>query len=236
MGKPIRELLRRTLFHKKGNLINLDAPYPVMVKLLHGRNVHGILDAGASDGRISKRLLRLFPTATAYLFEPNPAYQSRLEALAQRDQRFKPFPFALLDREGDLTYYETESLGDCSLLKPSEQQPKRVSTVPAVTLDAWSQEQGNPPIEILKFDIQGAELSALRGGPQMLDRSVLLVYCEIWFNRVRGYEGGCLFGDVDLFLRDHGFELYNIYAPKSDDNDMLLWGNAIYYHRERIGH
>ena len=233
MGKPLRDLMRRTLFRNKSNLISLDSPYPTMARLLRDRTVHGILDAGASDGRISKRLIRLFPNATAYLFEPNPAYAPALRTLSQEDRRYQPFTCALADREGDLTFYETEALGGCSLFKPMDQETTRVSTVPTVTIDGWSESQGWPPLELLKFDIQGGELSALKGGQQVLDGSVLLVYCEVWFNRV--YEGAAVFSEVDLFLRDHGFELYNFYSPKCDENDMLLWGNAIYRHRQKLG-
>jgi len=232
MAKLLRDLVRRTLFKKKDNLISLDSPYPIMAHLLKGRKINGILDAGASDGRISKRLIRLFPKATAYLFEPNPAYAQALKSLSQQDHRYQPFNCALAEQPGELTYYETETLGCCSLFKPLDQQTKRVSTVPAVTLDAWSQAHGAPPIELFKFDIQGGELSALKGSRQVLDQSVLLVYCEVWFNRV--YEGGAIFSEIDLFFREHGFELYNLFSPKSDPNDMLLWGNAIYWHRQKL--
>lgn len=234
MGKPFRDLLRRTLFIKKGNLISLDSPYATIRHLLSGQTVNGILDAGASDGRISKRLIRLFPEAIAYLFEPNPAYAPALKALSQQDRRYQPFTCAVSDREGQLTYYETESLGCCSLFQPLHEQAKRVSTVPAITIDAWSHSHGQPSIELMKFDIQGAELSALEGGRQVLDRSVLLVYCEVWFNRV--YEGGAIFSEIDLLLRSHGFELHNFYSPKSDDRDALRWANAIYWHRGKLDH
>lgn len=233
MGKPIRELIRRTFFSKKGNLINLDSPFPIMGKLLGHKTINGILDAGASDGRISKRLIRLFPSATAYLFEPNPAYQQPLEDLAKADERYKPFAYALSDQQGELTYYETESLGCCSLLKPMDRHTTKVSSVSAVTIDAWSRSQGNPPIELLKFDIQGGELSALKGGRTVLEESALMVYCEVWFNCL--YAEGPVFSEIDLLLREHGFELYNLYSPKSDHNDMLIWANAIYWHRGKLG-
>jgi len=233
MGKPLRDLLRRTLFRAQGSLVSLDSPYPIIKRLLRGHTVHGILDAGASDGRISKRLIRLFPEATAYLFEPNPAYDAALKTLSQGDPRYQPFGCALSDRQGQMEYYETESLGGCSLFKPLDQPSTRVSTVPAVTIDAWAQSQGDPPIELMKFDIQGGELAALRGGSEVLDRSVLLIYIEVWFNRV--YENGAILHEVDSQLRGHGFELYNFFSPKSDEDDVLLWGNAIYWHRKKLG-
>ncbi len=233
MGKPVRDLLRRTLYRGKGNLVTLDSPYPIIHRLLKGHRVNGILDAGASDGRVAKRFTRLFPDATAYLFEPNPAYRDALVTLADHDARYKPFHCALSDRRDELTYYETESLGGCSLFKPVDEQAKRVSTVPATTIDQWSREQGDPPIELMKFDIQGAELAALRGGERVLETSVLMIYIEVWFNRV--YEGGAIFSEVDLLLRERGFELYNLFSPKSDGDDVLLWGNAIYWNRKKLG-
>lgn len=238
----IRRLLRRVLWGKHGNLASLDDPWKIIPSLLAGQAVTTLVDAGASDGRITRRLLRAFPQATAYLFEPNPAYAQALREYADRDRRVKPQLLALADRQGELEFYETASRGSCSLLKPSQhlldhfpQQAsvRRVTRVPAVRLDDWARQCRLPGIEVVKLDIQGAELAACRGGREVLGQSTLLIYTEVCFHRL--YEGGAVFGELDQFLRELGFALYSLYKPKSDARGFLSWANALYLHAGRLG-
>ncbi|MFG0250393.1 MAG: hypothetical protein ACF8OB_16025, partial [Phycisphaeraceae bacterium JB051] len=79
MAKLFREFLRHTLYRGKGNLYTLDDPYRTISKLLDGQDITGIVDAGASDGRVSERFAKRFPKADIYQFEPNPIYRETLE-------------------------------------------------------------------------------------------------------------------------------------------------------------
>jgi len=242
MAKVLWSLLRKTAFKKKGNLVSLDDHYPVMKKLLAGHKVNGILDAGASNGRITGKFLKVFPEAKAYAFEPQPMYREGLTALAKQDTRISPQFLALGEQKGQLELQITESAGCTSLFKPSERMQKmypdeaavkETAMVDVVTIDDWRKQQGNPGIEVMKFDIQGGELAALRGANNTLRESTLLVYTEILFNPL--YEGGALYSEIDLCLREAGFMLYNMYKPKTDDKGMLMWSNAIFVHTQRLG-
>lgn len=222
--------------------MGLDDPYAVMAWLLRARRVNGILDAGASNGRVARRLLRSFPQALAYAFEPNPAYRAILDRAAKSEPRLRPQFLALSDTEGKVELKITRSAGSSSVFAPTVRlrrfdpegsQVANTKLVPAVTLDSWAERQGNPLIEVLKLDIQGAELRALRGGKQLLARSVLLVYTEVLFNPL--YEGGALYSDLDLELRRSGFVIYDVYKPHYSENRLLLWANAIFVHAERLG-
>jgi FkbM family methyltransferase len=235
VSNRLSTFLKKKLFGGKRNLISLDEPYAVMARLLKGAAVAGILDAGASNGHISERLLGWFPRATAYAFEPNPLYARTLQDLMRRDPRIRPQFAALSDRVGRDRLHIMESPGATSLLKPAERLKdvaptgsavKTVSEVDVVTIDEWAARNGNPSIELMKFDIQGAELKALRGAERMLRESTLLVYTEIWFNAV--YDGSPLYSEIDAFLRTQGFALYDIYKPKYDPHGLLVWADAIF--------
>lgn len=235
MSNRLSSFLKKKLFGGQRNLVSLDEPYAVMARLLKRSAVTGILDAGASNGHISERLLGWFPRATAYAFEPNPLYAQTLQDLAERDPRFRPHFAALSDRVGRDRLHITESPGTVSLLKPTERLKDLVSTgaaiktisdVEIVTLDEWAVRNGNPSIELMKFDIQGAELKALRGAERMLRESTLLVYTEVWFNAM--YDGSPLYGEIDAFLRTQGFALYDIYKPKYDPHGLLTWADAMF--------
>jgi FkbM family methyltransferase len=237
----LSSFLKKKLFGRQRNLVSLDEPYAVMARLLKRSAVTGILDAGASNGHISERLLGWFPNAAAYAFEPNPLYARTLQDLARRDPRIRPQFAALSDRGGRDCLNIMESPGATSLLKPAERfnemvpvgaAIQSVSEVDVVTLDEWAGRNGNPSIELMKFDIQGAELKALQGAERMLRESTLLVYTEIWFNAV--YDGSPLYGAIDAFLRTQGFALYDMYKPKYDPHGLLMSVDAIFLNLAKV--
>ncbi len=241
MANLFKLLLRHTLFAKSGSLVALEDPYTVIANLLRGHQVRGLLDAGASNGRISRRLLRLFPDAQAYAFEPNPLYEEMLKQYAREDPRFHPQFLALSDEEADIRLLVMKSPGTTSMFVPSKRlkamYPKEtditsVETIKAVTIDSWVEHNDNPDIQLMKFDIQGAELRALRGATRVLQTSTLLVYTEVFLNPL--YDGGAIFSEIDLCLRDSGFLFYTILKPRCDKSGLMIQGNAIFVHAERL--
>lgn len=242
MANRVSSFIKKKLLGKDKNLISLDEPYEVMRCLLKGHDITGIIDAGASDGRISKRLLRKFPAAHAYAFEPNRLYFDSLQQCRKENPRFHPYFLALSDHEGNADLHITRSPGNTSLFVPGrrlkEIDPQgsaveKSEKVQIVTIDNWAKRNENPAIQVMKFDIQGGELKALRGATRMLECSTLLVYTEIWFNCP--YEDGAIYSEIDLFFRKNGFVLYDIYKPKYNSNRLIMWGNAIFLNAERLG-
>ncbi|MCW3005228.1 MAG: methyltransferase FkbM family [Conexibacter sp.] len=61
---------------------------------------------------------------------------------------------------------------------------------------------GLPDLDFLKMDIQGAELQALRGGEARL-AGCAMIHLEVSF--VPLYEGQPGFGEIDVWMRGHGF-------------------------------
>ncbi len=241
MSNRFSAFIKKRVVGKNQNLVSLDEPFVVMERLLKGHRITGILDAGASNGSVSRWLLEHFPEATAYGFEPNPMYVEKLTEYASEEPRFKPQYFALSDREGTADLHVTESPGITSLFSRAKSLEaydakgstvKRVEKVKVVTIDRWAAD-ANRDIQVMKFDIQGGELKALQGATHTLQHSTLLIFIEIWFNP--SYEDGAIFGDVDLFLRRNGFVLQDIYKPKYQPNGLLYWANAIYVQPQKLG-
>jgi FkbM family methyltransferase len=179
--------------------------------------------------------------ARAYAFEPNPLYREALGQYAKNDSRFHPYFVALSDREGAAELYVTQSPGSTSLFAPAKRlaeinhagaSVKNLEKVDVVTIDQWAKRNGDVAIQLMKFDIQAGELKALRGASHILQSSTLLVYTEIWFNPA--YEGGALYSEIDLFLRQYDFILYDVFKPKYNPNNMIMWGNAIFINARKI--
>lgn len=241
MSNRFSTFIKKKVVRKNQNLVSLEEPFQALERMLRGRQIHGILDAGASNASVSLRLLRHFPAATVYGFEPNPSYRDKLLAIAMEEPRFVPEFLALSDHSGTAELVITASPGISSLLEPNKRVAdydergatvSRRETVPMVTIDDWASERG-VQIELMKFDIQGAELKALQGAVKTLQTTVLMLFIEVWFNPA--YEGGALFSEIDLFLRQQGFVLHDIFQPKYHPKGPLFWGNAVYSHAERMG-
>ncbi|HSV26396.1 MAG TPA: FkbM family methyltransferase [Sedimentisphaerales bacterium] len=242
MSNKLSKYIKKLVLGKDQNLVSIDDPYEAIGRLLAGRTITGILDAGASDGHISQRMLKYFPQAHVYAFEPNPVYRARLEQLNARQPGIVPVFAALSDQEGTVNLHVTVSPGSTSIYKPAERltvfdpegsKVSRIEKAEMVTIDGWLCRNGKHPIHLMKFDIQGAELLAMNGARQTLTEQTLAVYTEVWFNQA--YEKGAVFAQIDLFLRDLGYIAYDIYKPRYHDNGMLLWGNVLYLHAGRMG-
>lgn len=241
MAKSAKALLRKLIPGRHGNLTSLSKHYTDIQRLLHGHTISGLMDAGASDGRVTRKFLRAFPEASAYLFEPHPIYREKLQNYAEQDKRITPQFIALSDTTGELTLNLNQQAGMTSIFEtnqlsaelfPEGERSQQATTVPVTTIDSWREQNGNPPFEIMKFDLQAAELKALQGASKTLSESTLVIYTEIFFNPL--YEDGALFSQIDLLLREYGFNLYNIYKPKASPQGMLLWANAIYVNTNKI--
>jgi FkbM family methyltransferase len=241
MANLLKFLVRHTLFRKSGSLVCFDKHYDAIGRLLRGSHITGVIDAGASYGRLSRRFLKMFPEAQVFAFEPQPLYREILEQYAREEPRFHPQFTALSDRDGTTDLHLTRSPGTTSLfapeqrmkaLYPEETVATGVEKVEVVSIDSWAMRHGDPPIQLMKFDIQGGELKAMEGAARILQTSTLLVYTEILFNPL--YQGGAIYSQIDLCLREYGFVLYNIFKPKSDQNQMLIQADAIFVHEQRL--
>lgn len=90
------------------------------------------------------------------------------------------------------------------------------------------------PVDLLKLDVQGAELLVLLGAQRTLSRTAV-VHCEVEFGPV--YGGQPLYQDVAAELARHGFLLvdllvshrYSFLVPSGiRAPDRLLWADAVF--------
>jgi FkbM family methyltransferase len=123
--------------------------------------------------------------------------------------------------------------GRFDTISVEEVDASRVSTLDAVLAEAPFN------VDFLKLDTQGSELAILRGGRRALAEMIVGVRAEVSFLPV--YEGQPLFAEVDGFLRQHGFELFDLSRAHwkraahegSAGKGQLVFGDALYFLGER---
>jgi hypothetical protein len=106
------------------------------------------------------------------------------------------------------TFHVTDFSDASSLLQPNEaswsqfgvREVQRLSLA-VVRLDDYRRDRQLPRPDLMKLDIQGFELEALRGAPECLT-SAKAVITEVSF--IEYYEGQCLFHDLAAHLARFG--------------------------------
>jgi FkbM family methyltransferase len=208
------------------------------VRLLRGRPVETIFDVGAFDGSSAARYRELFPAARVYAFEPSETSYTRLADRAERSGgMIVPVRAAVGAEAGTADLHINESAKTNSLLPTDpaaarlfdsgEMRPVGQASVPVVTLDGFCDERRIERIDLLKMDIQGFELQALRGARRLLERrAIRLIYAEVLFARL--YSGQAFYHDIAAHLAGMGYELYGLYSMIRIPGGALGWADAIF--------
>lgn len=165
-----------------------------------------VVDAGAFEGEFSRSALAVLGDGLTrvHAFEPaRPAFQELSRAFAD-DRRLTPVPQALGDVAGAADLRIDSSPKMNSLVALPGRSPEVVVRVPITTLDAYTRSVGIDRIDVLKLDIEGFELNALRGAHDLLARrAVRIVQFEYGgfsvANRVLLTDLVQVLGDFDVF-------------------------------------
>ena len=151
-------------------------------------------------------------------FEPDEDECERLRKRYQDRPWVDIVAHALGAKAGPATLHITREPACSSVYQPLDDvvdrhprlEPQRLAArqqIELVTLDDWCARAGVNRVDLIKLDTQGSELDVLRGAARTLE-GVVAVQTEVEFNRM--YEAQPLFGDLDRFLRDHGFMLWHL--------------------------
>lgn len=173
-----------------------------------------ILDIGANKGVFAKTVRNVFPNSKLLMFEASSFHDEALQDFVVNDNgKSERYIGVLSGTDGDkVSFFDLNGSTGNSMfrentkhftnLKPMEKITSKVDTI--VSKSPLAQ---NSRIDLIKADVQGAELIVFEGATKALEQATFVQFeaSTIVFN-----EGGACFFEIDEMLRSHGFYLYEI--------------------------
>ena len=190
---------------------------PQLETLLRAARPDLAVDVGANDGGFARSLRAAGFAGRIASFEPGAAAFAALSAAAAADPGWEAHRTAIGAREGRVTLNVQPGATDMASILPAGARlsrdfprlaPARAEEVPLTTLDALAA-RGLLAGErlLLKTDTQGYDLEVLRGGAEVLRRSVAVV---IELSVLPLYEGQPGYLDMLSHLEGAGFTLWGL--------------------------
>ena len=175
-----------------------------------GFEARTVLDIGAHVGNWTLEALEVFPSAQFLMIEANPKHRPELEAVGQ------PFVIAMLAAKSNESrpFYSTRypiTTGASLFRERSDLyiDPRFAETLllRTQTLDDVVASNFADCCDLLKADVQGAEIAVLLGGLRTLSKTklVLLEAPVLPYN-----EGAPFFSELIAFMASQGFEVVDV--------------------------
>lgn len=167
-----------------------------------------IYDIGAYRAGWSRVASEIFPHANFVLFEANADNAALLQDFGHRH-----FIVALADTDGERTFFlpRTGDVTGASLYLENTShyagENLLVRNISTARLDTLVAANGLPPADLIKIDVQGAELDVIAGGSLAIDRCEALM-AELSF--VDYNKGAPLVADAMAAIAQRGFRCIDI--------------------------
>jgi FkbM family methyltransferase len=169
------------------------------------------VDVGANKGDFALLAAeRMGDRGRVLAFEPEPANCGWIRRSVELNgyRSVQVHQLALGEAEGSISLHLSEVSGHHSIVPGRDDSLGRSIEVPVTTLDSVVRATGNPRVDLIKIDVEGADLAVLRGARRTLvenaDVVVLLdVHPHLGVDAI----------EVCRFLSDLGFTLFEMRRP-----------------------
>jgi FkbM family methyltransferase len=192
-----------------------------------------VVDVGASRGQFSLVARRCFPRAAIIAFEPLLAPATRYRRVFSRDPDASLHQVAL-GRCSALSSIHVSKRDDSSSLLPITTTQQRIfpgtgesgtACVRVARLAEFLRAEELKAPALLKLDVQGYELEALKGCEDLLEY-ISYVYAEVSFMEL--YSGQALADDVICWLRDRRFRLIGVFGAVCDGRGRAVQADMLF--------
>lgn len=195
-----------------------------------GFRPQGILDVGAYEGQWAEMAHQVFPDAYIFMVEAQEEKRSALKRVADQHHGAMGYEIALLGAEAraSVPFFQMQtpygSTGS-SVYEEQTQFARTATALPMRTLDDVLAAAGSRAYQLLKLDVQGAELDVLRGAPRAL-RDVEVLVSEL--SLVPYNKGAPLIADVVGAFQQLGFSLFDIVPVRRIKSAVLLQVDGVF--------
>lgn len=165
-----------------------------------------VLDVGANNGDWSKAMKQKYPTSDFFLIEGNADHRASLSSTNLK------FVISLVgDKRGNITFYKAKQNANTgnSIFKESTSffVDSMATVLPITTVDDLVASNGVGPFQLMKIDVQGAEIMSLKGSFKTME-SVEVLFTEAPI--VQYNEGSPSFLDLYKLLDSMGFAIFDM--------------------------
>jgi FkbM family methyltransferase len=201
--------------------------------VLRGIDCRTVVDIGANRAQFALVARRCFSHARIISFEPLPAAAAKFRAVFAGDDLVTLHETAIGPTPGDATLHISGRDDSSSLLPITTTQVAlfpgtaeiATATVRVGLLREFIPAADVRPPALLKLDVQGYELEALRGCEDLLDRFAH-VYAECSF--VELYAGQALADEVIAWLHERGFRLRGVHNTEYDRGGRAIQADFLF--------
>jgi FkbM family methyltransferase len=231
LAQVIRSLLPRDLRRgvgRVGNYLTADMQGSItfpsielaLKTLRHlGFSPRTCVDVGAYHGEWTRLFRSVFPEAAVLMVEAQDSKSPRLQSVARELGSGVMYQSAVLAAREDeaVTFYEMET--GSSLFQENSPYPRVTVQKRARTLDRVLAEHAFPHVDMLKLDVQGAELEVLKGGAKALSQAEALL---METSLIPVNSGSPPFAEVIDFVAQRGFRVFD-FCSQVRRTDGVLW-------------
>jgi len=202
-----------------------------------------LVDVGARGG-IHSRWNVIGRNIRVVGFEPDAEECRKLNEKSEDNHIY--FPFALYDRDGMVDINIMQNLACSSVYVPNSLLIQRFpiaddykvtnrSRIECHRIDEILKLNNIQNVDFLKVDTQGSEMRILEGAKETLKSYVFGIDIELEFLPL--YKQQPLFSDVDEYLREYGFVLFDLNLARLKRKEytkvyskgQVLWAHAVYF-------
>eukprot|EP00559_Dactyliosolen_fragilissimus_P008314 CAMPEP_0184860968 /NCGR_PEP_ID=MMETSP0580-20130426/5748_1 /TAXON_ID=1118495 /ORGANISM="Dactyliosolen fragilissimus" /LENGTH=345 /DNA_ID=CAMNT_0027358269 /DNA_START=41 /DNA_END=1078 /DNA_ORIENTATION=+ len=207
-------ILRIVFITKLPHAIRADNEIAV-IRALHAAypdwKPRGIVDVGANQGNWTRAVQhsRMYKGVPTFMIEASPQHTKTLEQVKRQFEPHVNYQIEVLSgKDNDqVEFYGFGGTGD-SMFKENtkfykDEKPIIRNTTKLDTILKNEMEY----VDILKLDVQGAELRVLSGASDTLKRAT---FVQMEVSIVEYNQGGACWFELDALLREHGFYLYDL--------------------------
>ncbi len=168
-----------------------------------------ILDVGAHSADWARTAKKIFPDAVIYLVEPLTEMEEHLKKFTSDYPSSRYFLYGAGSKEETLYMTVSKALEGANFLQEENiylKNSKVQREIKIITIDSLIQKKEIEIPQLVKMDIQGFELEALKGAELLFGKTEVFILEASFFEFIKGTP---LISDVITFMAKKGYEIYD---------------------------